>query len=167
MSQPEDLKRTIEILAVDSHELVRLGLREVSQNGQLYAVVAEASTNAEALRLAADVHPDVVVIDIDLPDGSGLRATRTLRNASSTLGIVILTDDEGGERLLDALYSGASGYVSKSSSISEILTAIRHAADMPLAFAAVGTSTAIQRTLEARDRSARSGEPDGSDRAEH
>ncbi|HEY1486763.1 MAG TPA: response regulator transcription factor [Micromonosporaceae bacterium] len=148
MSTPEKSPPQIRLLLVDDHELVRLGLRWVLRDSSAYAVIAEASTIAEALQYAIDVRPDVVVMDIELPDGSGLRATRALRRALPNIGIVILTVDDGRAHLLDALYAGASGYVSMSSPAADVLTAIRHAAEMPLAFAAAGLASAVRQRLE-------------------
>jgi len=84
------------VLLVDDHDLIRRGLRHAFERDRQFEVVGEAATAAEAIRQAGALQPDVVIMDLRLPDGSGLEATRALRKTSTTMGIVVLTNQEVG-----------------------------------------------------------------------
>src|ERR1051326_4138985 len=99
------------VLLVDDHDLIRKGLRHAFERDRAFEVIGEAATAAEAVRQAGNLPPDVVIMDLRLPDGSGLEATRALRKASATMGIVVLTMYAGDEQLFGALEAGASALV--------------------------------------------------------
>ena len=80
------------VLLVDDHDLIRQGLRHAFERADDFTVVGEASSVAEALAVATQTQPDVVLMDIRLPDGSGLDAVRKLRASNAQLGIVVLTN---------------------------------------------------------------------------
>ena len=96
------------VLLVDDHDLIRKGLRHAFERDRNFEVVGEAGTAAEAVRQAGALQPDVVIMDLRLPDGSGLEATLTLRKSSTTMGIVVLTMYAGDDQLFGALEAGAS-----------------------------------------------------------
>jgi DNA-binding NarL/FixJ family response regulator len=135
------------VLVVDDHELVRFGLRYAFRRDSRFSVVGEAATVAEALRQAAALQPDVVIIDLRLPDGSGLEATWALRKSSATMGIVVLTMYYDDDQLLGALEAGASAFVPKTAPVDEVVAAARHAASSPSAFTAAGLAEAMKRRL--------------------
>ena len=112
-----------------------------------FEVVGEAATAAEAVRQAGALQPDVVVMDLRLPDGSGLEATRVLRKTSQTMGIVVLTMYAGDDQLFGALEAGASAFVPKTAPADEVVAVARHAASAPSAFTAADLAEAMKRRL--------------------
>jgi DNA-binding NarL/FixJ family response regulator len=104
---------TIRVLLVDDHELVRLGLRTLLEDVDWVRVVGEAGSAAEAIREVAAHRPDVVVMDIRLPDESGVSACRTILRKWPATRVIMLTSHGDDEVLFEALQAGASGYVLK------------------------------------------------------
>ncbi|HUW87632.1 MAG TPA: response regulator transcription factor [Candidatus Paceibacterota bacterium] len=135
------------VLLVDDHQVVREGLR-VGLEGADFNVVGEAASKKEAMAQMAHKNPDVVVIDLNLPDGSGLEVISWARQISNTIGIVVLTLNDDDNHLLAALQAGASAYVLKSSPLTEVISAVAHAFSSPLIFSAKGLSSAIARKDE-------------------
>jgi DNA-binding NarL/FixJ family response regulator len=135
------------VLLVDDHDLIRQGLRRAFERDPGFDVVGEASTVADALRRAEDLSPDVVIMDLRLPDGSGLDATRMLRQKRAELGIVVLTMYAGDDQLFGALEAGASAFVPKNAPAEEVVAAARHAAASPNAFTASDLAEAMKRRL--------------------
>jgi DNA-binding NarL/FixJ family response regulator len=138
----------IRLVLVDDHELIRSGLRRAFDSEPDCDVVAEAATCAAASEVLTSADPDVVVVDVSLPDGNGLDLVRKLRAASARLGIVVLTMFSSDEHLFRALESGASAFVTKAESTSELVAAVRHAAVSPNAFTASGLAAAMHRRVE-------------------
>ena len=101
------------VLLVDDHELIRQGLRRAFERTDDFTVVAEAGSVAEAVAAAKEHQPDVVVVDVRLPDGNGLDVARMLRDQNDNVGIVVLTMYAGDEQLFGALEAGASAFVAK------------------------------------------------------
>ncbi|MEJ2012290.1 MAG: response regulator transcription factor [Anaerolineales bacterium] len=118
----------IHLLLVDDHAVVRSGLRMLLENEEDVEIVGEAGTSKEALDLMADVKPDVVVIDIGLPDESGIHTARRIKELSPETAVVALTIHEDEEYFFKMLEAGASGYVPKRAAPEELLDAIRLAA---------------------------------------
>ncbi len=118
----------IRVLLVDDHEVVRAGLRQWLETEPDISVVAEASTAQEALVKVKESRPDVVVMDLRLPDQSGLAAIRTLRKRSPNLGIVILSSYANERFLTEALALRVNAYVLKETGSDELLRSIRAAA---------------------------------------
>jgi two-component system, NarL family, invasion response regulator UvrY len=115
----------IRVLLVDDHHLVRAGIRRILNDVPGIGVVGEADCGEEALRLAREDLPDVVLMDVSMPGIGGLEATRRLRRLYPSLRIIVLTVHTGGPyptRLLDA---GAAGYLTKGCGVEEIANAIR------------------------------------------
>lgn len=119
---------TIRLLLVDDHAVVRSGLRMLLENERDVEIVGEASSAAEAIEAATRLKPHVVLMDIGLPDLSGIDATREIKKHASDLAIVALTIHEDEEYFFKMLEAGASGYVPKRAAPEELLTAIRAAA---------------------------------------
>jgi DNA-binding NarL/FixJ family response regulator len=135
------------VLLVDDHDLIRKGLRHAFERDRNFEVVGEAGTAAEAVRQAGALQPDVVIMDLRLPDGSGLEATRALRKSSASVGIVVLTMYAGDDQLFGALEAGASAFVPKTAPADEVVAAARHAASSPSAFTAADLAEAMKRRL--------------------
>ncbi|MBV9097765.1 MAG: response regulator transcription factor [Frankiaceae bacterium] len=135
------------VLLVDDHDLIRQGLRRAFERAEDFTVVAEASSVAEGLAVAAQHEPDVVLMDIRLLDGSGLDAVTKLRAANPQMGIVVLTMYAGDEHLFGALEAGASAFVPKDAPAEDVVAAARHAAASPEAFSAADLANAMKRRL--------------------
>lgn len=118
----------IRILLVDDHAVVRSGLRMLLGTESDVEIIGEAGTAAEALASTADLKPDVILMDIGLPDKSGIEATRDIKAEFPKVAIVALTIHEDEEYFFKMLEAGASGYVPKRAAPEELLTAIRAAA---------------------------------------
>ena len=114
----------LKILLVDDHEVVRLGLKSLLSNYPKFEVVAEASNADEAIRLAEEYKPDVVVMDIRLPGKSGIDATREITSAYDKTKVIMLTTFADDELLFDAISAGASGYVLKQIDSGELINAL-------------------------------------------
>ncbi|HUM87658.1 MAG TPA: response regulator transcription factor [Actinomycetota bacterium] len=138
---------TISVLLVDDHELIRQGLRRSFERDGDFEVVGEAGSVADAERLLRITRPDVVVLDVRLPDGSGLKLAAGARERYPQLGIVILTMYAGDEQLFAALEAGASAFVPKNAPSDDVVAAARHAATTPQAFTAKDLADAMKRKL--------------------
>ena len=143
----------IRLLIVDDHEVVRLGLRTLLTDEPDLEVVAEAGTAEEALVQVANHHPDVVILDIQLPGRSGLEACQEIRKKFPETHVVILTS-HGGEGFAEqALRTGAAGYVLKQVGNEELVRAIRAAQRGEMA---LDTRTATQVVTRMKDLQAQS-----------
>lgn len=137
----------ITVLLVDDHELIRQGLRRSFERDGDFEVVGEAGSIADAERLLRITQPEVVVLDVRLPDGSGLKLAATARERYPHLGIVILTMYAGDEQLFAALEAGASAFVPKNAPSDDVVEAARHAATTPQSFTAKDLADAMKRKL--------------------
>lgn len=117
----------IRLLLVDDHEVVRTGLRMLLETQTEMKIVGEASTGAEALELCSQLCPDVVVMDLTLPDTSGIEITRLIKQTLPQVNVVALTIHEDQEYFFEMLRAGASGYVPKRAAPDELVSAIRAA----------------------------------------
>ena len=135
------------VLLVDDHELIRQGLRRAFERTDDFEVVGEAGSIAEAHELLATHHPEVVIFDVRLPDGSGIDATKLVRKAHPDLGIVVLTMYAGDEQLFGALDAGASAFVPKDAPSDDVVAAARHAARSPRSFSAPDLAEAMKRRM--------------------
>ena len=116
---------SIRILIADDHEVVRIGLSALLDRQPGFRVVGQASSGQEAIRLARALRPDVVVLDIRMPDGSGTDACRVITTESPGTPVVMLTSYADEEALFEAISAGASGYVLKRIGSDELVGAIR------------------------------------------
>jgi two-component system response regulator NreC len=116
------------LLLVDDHAVVRSGLRMLLEGQRDVEIVGEAGTAAEALEATEQFKPDVILMDIGLPDKSGIEATRQIKMHFPNVSVVALTIHEDEEYFFKMLDAGASGYVPKRAAPEELLTAIRAAA---------------------------------------
>ncbi len=118
----------IRVLLVDDHEVIRVGLRTVLGQAQGIAVVGEAGTMAEAVEQAQRLKPDVILMDVRLPDGSGIDACREILGALPGTRIIFLTSYADDDSVLAAVLAGAHGYVLKEIDSPALLEAIRSVA---------------------------------------
>jgi two-component system response regulator DevR len=116
---------SIRILIADDHEVVRIGLSALLDRQSGFRVVGQAASGQEAIRLARTLHPDVVVMDIRMPDGSGTDACRVMTAEAPGTPVVMLTSFADEDALFDAISAGASGYVLKRIGSDELVSAIR------------------------------------------
>lgn len=119
----------IRILIADDHEVVRIGLAALLDRQRGFRVVGEAGSGNEAVRLARALRPDVVVMDIRMPGGSGTDACRTITAELPDTPVVMLTSYADEEALFEAISAGASGYVLKRIGSDELVNAVRTVAD--------------------------------------
>ena len=124
------MRKPVRVLIADDHQVVREGLQMIlaESDGEI-VVVGEASDGDEAVRIAKAVNPDVVLMDLSMPRVDGLEATRRLREAGVSSRVLILTSFADGHGVRDAVRAGVTGYLMKDVLKSELLTAIRLAAD--------------------------------------
>jgi two-component system response regulator NreC len=120
---------TTRLLLVDDHIVVRLGLRMLLENEEDLEIAGEAASASEALNMIGRIKPDVVLMDIGLPDLSGIEATRQIKQLFPEIAVVALTIHEDEEYFFKMLEAGASGYVPKRAAPDELITAIRAAAE--------------------------------------
>ena len=118
----------ITVLLVDDHPLVRQGLRAVLSSVGDIEVVAEAVDGAEAIRLAGDLGPDVVLMDLQMPGVNGIDATRAVVEGHPGMAILVLTMFEDDDMVFSAVAAGAVGYLLKGADGTDIVTAVRAAA---------------------------------------
>jgi DNA-binding NarL/FixJ family response regulator len=115
----------IRILLVDDHEVVREGLRALLDAQDDLEVIAEADSVAEAITRARTFEPDVVVMDVRLPDGSGVEACREIRSRQPDTAVLMLTSFSDDQALFDSIMAGAAGYVLKQVRGAELIDSIR------------------------------------------
>jgi RNA polymerase sigma factor (sigma-70 family) len=115
----------IRVLVVDDHAIVRQGIRQVLDDADGFAVVGEAGDGTAAMAAAALHLPDVVVLDVSLPGGTGLEVARRLKQALPATRILMLSVYDNTEYVLEAVRAGADGYLLKDSSPAELRDAIR------------------------------------------
>jgi DNA-binding NarL/FixJ family response regulator len=119
----------IRILVADDHPVVRDGLVAVLSTQPDFEVVGEAATGAEVVERVRALQPDVVLLDLEMPEMDGVAATRSLRNTGVRSRVLVLTSFAEDDRVRDAIQAGAVGYLLKDVRRPELLRAIRAAAD--------------------------------------
>ncbi|MCS0635272.1 response regulator transcription factor [Streptomyces sp. LP05-1] len=139
----EDGKITVFLL--DDHEIVRRGVHELLSGERDLEVVGEAGTAADALVRIPATRPDVAVLDVRLPDGSGVEVCREIRSRDEGIACLMLTSFADDEALFDAIMAGASGYVLKAIRGEELLTAVRDVAAGKSLLDPVATARVLER----------------------
>ena len=135
------------VLIVDDHPIVRAGL-ELALIKANFTVCAHAASKNEAIAQIAHTNPNLILLDLNLPDGSGFEVANWARGISDEIGIVILTLNDAPELLLTALSARVSGFVLKSAPISEVIATLERALITPLSF----TATGLLKALKAKER---------------
>ena len=142
------MKQPLSVLVIDDHESVRAGIKAaLSRAGHI--CVGEAGSISEARAQIAHTNPQVIVVDLSLPDGNGLEIVQWARSISKRIGIVVLTLNPAQDFLLTVMKSGASAFVEKSAPLAELTSAIEHSFIAPLSFSAQGISRVIKKDHEA------------------
>jgi DNA-binding NarL/FixJ family response regulator len=124
-------RQAIRVLLADDHAVVRVGVSQVLANAADIVVVGEAANGEEAVRLAEERAPDVILMDLSMPVLDGIEATRRVRQTSDAAQVVVLTSFSDRDRILSALDAGAVGYLLKDAEPAELLAGIRLAARLP------------------------------------
>lgn len=124
----KEMRISMKILLVDDHEMVRLGLKSYLDLQADVEVVAESSNGREGVKQALELRPDVIIMDIVMPEMNGIEATLAILETWSEAKILILTSYLDNEKIYPVLDAGAKGYMLKTSSAEEILSAVRKVA---------------------------------------
>lgn len=119
----------IRILIVDDHPLFRRGVRQLLEMESDFAPVAEASSGSEAVSIAAEIEPDLILLDLNMDDINGIDVLKALRAAGTTSRIVLLTVSDAEDDVVTALRAGADGYLLKDMEPEDLLVRIRQAAE--------------------------------------
>ncbi len=135
----------IRVFLLDDHEVVRRGVHELLSVEADIEVVGEAGTAAEALARIPATRPDVAVLDVRLPDGSGVEVCREIRSGDESVKCLMLTSFADDEALFDAIMAGASGYVLKAIRGNELLDAVRDVAAGKSLLDPVATARVLER----------------------
>lgn len=117
----------LNILVADDHEIVRQGIRNILQPQQQWTVVAEVSNGTEAVAKCTELRPQVVLIDVGMPEMNGLEATRRIREALPDTEVVILSVHDSEQTVREAVSCGARGYVVKSDAGRDLIAAVESA----------------------------------------
>ncbi len=119
------MERTIRVLIADDHAVYRWGLRTLLGSEPDLEVIGEAATGKEIVERAAELRPDIILMDIQMPGMNGIEATRRIIEANQEIGVIILTMYEDDDSVFSAMRAGARGYVLKGAPPSEILKVLR------------------------------------------
>ncbi len=122
------------ILLADDHSVVRRGLRTLLETQPGWEICGEASNGREAIELTSELRPDVIVMDISMPELNGLEATRQITKKDPKIEVLILTLYDSEQMIRDARDAGAHGYILKSGLDSDLLAAVRSLGDHKLFF---------------------------------
>jgi DNA-binding NarL/FixJ family response regulator len=136
---------TIRVFLLDDHEVVRRGVAELLSAEDDIEVVGEASTAEEAVGRILAISPDVCVLDVRLPDGSGVEVCRAVREKRPTLACLMLTSFSDDEALLEAVLAGASGYLLKQVRGNDLVDAVRRVAQGQSLLDPAVTDTVLRR----------------------
>jgi DNA-binding NarL/FixJ family response regulator len=116
---------TTRIVLADDEELIRYGLMGILAREEDMEVVGEASTGSEALRLCRSLRPEIVLMDVEMPEMDGLSATRQLKEDLPTISVLILTAHDNPDYMLEAVQAGAAGFLLKESALQHVASAVR------------------------------------------
>lgn len=148
----------LRVMLVDDHALVRAAIRQALSVPDI-EIVAEAATGEEALRLAPEARPDILLLDIDLPGMDGVQVVRELAPRMSATRIVMLTVSTADRDLVDAIRHGAVGYLTKDLAPAALLRAVRSAGEGDLAMSRRMAAQLVARLVETSRRAPTSDDP--------
>ena len=135
----------IRVMIVDDHSIVRVGLKQVLDQSGEFEVVGQAADGEEAVRVAADVSPDVVVMDVMMPKKDGVEACREIMESAPETRVLMLTASTEEDAVVEAVAAGATGYLQKETGREQLLSAVRTVALGELRLPA----DVVRRTFEA------------------
>jgi DNA-binding NarL/FixJ family response regulator len=118
----------VRVCLIDDHDLLRRGIKTMLESEEDIEVVGEASDGADAVALVEEAVPDVVLIDVIMPNKDGIEATKEIKDAFPNIGVVVLSGHDERQFLFDALKAGASGYLLKTAELDEVVATVRSAA---------------------------------------
>lgn len=127
--EPGSQTGSIRLLIADDYALVREGLRLLLEGEPDFEIVGEATNGREALKLCRRLGPDLVLMDVRMPEMDGLEATRVLKREQPEIGVLIVTMHENPDYLFEAIKGGAAGYLLKDASRDELIATVRKALD--------------------------------------
>ena len=116
----------IRVMIVDDHSIVRVGLKQVLDQSGEFEVVGQAADGEEAVRVAADVSPDVVVMDVMMPKKDGVEACREIMESAPETRVLILTASTEEDAIVEAVAAGATGFLQKETDREQLLSALRN-----------------------------------------
>ncbi|MCZ7624498.1 MAG: response regulator transcription factor [Candidatus Methylomirabilis sp.] len=149
----DTIGKKIGVLIVDDHPVVRVGLRSLLSREPTIEVVGEAGTAAEAVAQAARLQPNVIIMDVRLPDSSGVEACREIRSADPKAHIIMLTSHADEDAVFNSIMAGAAGYLLKQVSEPELVQAIETVATGQSLLDPAVTHKVLEKIKKARDRS--------------
>jgi DNA-binding NarL/FixJ family response regulator len=153
MTATSDSSVPTRVILVDDHELIRQGLARAFERDPNMVIVDQAGSVVQALAAYETHKPDVVVTDLQLPDGTGLDIIRSIRQQNVEIGLVVLTMHSGDDQIFAAMEAGASAFVGKDAPSGEVVSAARHAYVSPRTFLCAGLAGAmIRRASDERPR---------------
>ena len=117
----------IRVMIVDDHSVVRVGLKQVLEQSGEFEVVGQAADGEEAVRVAADVSPDVVIMDVIMPGKDGVEACREIMESAPETRVVMLTASTEVDAIVEAVAAGATGFLQKETDRERLLSAVRDA----------------------------------------
>ena len=120
---------SIRLLIADDHALVRSGLRSMLEREPGIEIVGEARNGREAVELCRSLRPNLVLMDVRMPEMDGLEATRAIKRELPETGVLMVTMHENRDYMLEATKAGAAGYVLKDASRNELISAVQRVAD--------------------------------------
>ena len=118
----------IRVMVVDDHEIVRVGLKQVLELSGEFEVVGQAADGEGAVRVAAEVSPDLVLMDVIMPRKDGVEACREIMESAPDVRVVMLTASNAEDAVVESVAAGASGYLLKETDMEQLLSALRSAA---------------------------------------
>jgi len=128
------MSEVISVIIVDDHEIVRKGVRAYLESTSEFKVLAEAASGSDALRLVTEMVPDVVLMDLIMPDMDGIKTTREIKKISPRTQIVVLTSFHEDVHIFPALKAGAISYILKDVTMDELADALQRAARREVTF---------------------------------
>jgi two-component system, NarL family, response regulator LiaR len=144
------MDKQIRVMIVDDHDVVRRGLSLFLSGFDDLLLVGEASNGTDAIQLCGQLQPDVVLMDMVMPDMDGISVTREIRANYPTIQVVILTGSKEDELVQGALQAGAIGYLLKNASVAQMAATIRSAYNGQPSLSVEATQSLINLTLQAR-----------------
>ncbi len=139
--------KPIRVVIIDDHPIVRAGMRMILSDAPAIQIVGEGTNGQEALRLAAELRPDVLVLDVNLPDINGLEVTRRMRARGDTTAVLILTVHNDSQMVFGLLKAGATGYVLKDDTLETLASAIEAVAHGETWLSSRITDKVVERAL--------------------